>query len=74
MNAKQAKEQGYIIDTHCYPWVAYKGARFEPDEWFLVDPINIELIKDCINKIKDNCSNDINDLCNKILKELNNEA
>lgn len=29
-------EHGYIIDTHCYPNVAYKGARFDPDDIFTV--------------------------------------
>jgi hypothetical protein len=29
---KQAKEDGFIVDTCCYPYVAYKGPRFQPTE------------------------------------------
>lgn len=29
----QAREQGYTIDDTCYPWVAYKGPRFAPDDF-----------------------------------------
>jgi hypothetical protein len=28
----QAEQQGFTIDRHCYPWVAYKGERFKPME------------------------------------------
>ena len=30
---EDAIANGYIIDDHCYPPVAYKGARFAPDKW-----------------------------------------
>lgn len=33
---KEALDAGYIIDNHCYPNVAYKGQRFQPDHWFKV--------------------------------------
>lgn len=29
---------GYLVDTHVYPWVAYKGPRFNPSEWFTCAP------------------------------------
>lgn len=29
---EEAREQGYDIDTHTYPWTAYKGPRFRPLE------------------------------------------
>lgn len=32
--AEEWEEIGYTVDRHCYPWVAYKGPRFEPDIWF----------------------------------------
>jgi hypothetical protein len=28
----QATAEGFTIDRHCYPWVAYKGSRFTPHE------------------------------------------
>jgi hypothetical protein len=30
---KEAEERGYTVDRSCYPWVAYKGLRFNPEEW-----------------------------------------
>lgn len=27
-----ARKEGYILDTHVYPWFAYKGMRFSPIE------------------------------------------
>lgn len=33
INKEEAEKQGYIVDTTTYPWVAYKGSRFQPDEW-----------------------------------------
>lgn len=27
-----ATQQGYTIDTSCYPWFAYKGPRFAPTD------------------------------------------
>lgn len=33
---KELKKQGYIIDTCCYPNIAYKGPRFDPSKWFEV--------------------------------------
>lgn len=32
IDRKQAEVQGFIVDTHCYPWLAYKGDRFAPTE------------------------------------------
>lgn len=32
MTAEEATKLGYDIDRHCYPWVAYKGSRFDPIE------------------------------------------
>lgn len=28
----EAEALGFAVDTSCYPWVAYKGTRFQPDE------------------------------------------
>jgi len=28
----EARERGFTIDTHCYPWLAYKGPRFAPTD------------------------------------------
>lgn len=33
-DAQEARAQGYIVDESCSPWVAYKGPRFNPTEWF----------------------------------------
>ena len=30
MHIAQARAAGFIIDTHCYPPLAYKGPRFNP--------------------------------------------
>lgn len=27
----EAREMGWTVDRHCYPWVAYLGPRFSPD-------------------------------------------
>lgn len=27
------RSEGYNIDETCYPWVAYRGSRFNPDVW-----------------------------------------
>lgn len=32
MHPSDAREQGFTIDTHTYPWTAYKGERFAPTE------------------------------------------
>lgn len=32
-HADEMKAAGFTIDTTCYPWVAYKGARFNPEVW-----------------------------------------
>lgn len=32
MHPDYAKINGYIIDSHCYPWIAYKGDSFRPSE------------------------------------------
>ena len=33
INRVDAMRQGFMIDTTCYPNVAYKGPRFDPTEW-----------------------------------------
>lgn len=33
----KAQAEGFTIDRHCYPWVAYKGPRFSPSEWHVTD-------------------------------------
>jgi hypothetical protein len=32
MTREEAIAQGFVVDTHCYPWCAYRGPRFQPDE------------------------------------------
>ena len=32
INRHKAVERGYVVDDTCYPWVAYKGPRFQPTE------------------------------------------
>jgi hypothetical protein len=36
LTAKEAEEMGFTIDRHVFPWFAYKGARFKPDEFFTI--------------------------------------
>lgn len=31
-HAYDSRADGFVIDETCYPWVAYKGHRFAPDE------------------------------------------
>lgn len=37
MNAREAEDRGYTVDRSTYPWVAYRGRRFDPIELFVVD-------------------------------------
>lgn len=37
MTAEEAERRGYIVDRHCYPWIAYRGPRFVPTKWIVVD-------------------------------------
>jgi hypothetical protein len=32
LTPQEAKQQGFHVDTSCYPWLAYKGPRFKPEE------------------------------------------
>ena len=32
LTIREAKEQGYTVDTTCYPHLGYKGPRFAPTE------------------------------------------
>jgi hypothetical protein len=36
--AADAEADGYRVDRSCYPWVAYKGYRFNPDEFVYMHP------------------------------------
>lgn len=36
MTADQAEAAGYTVDRQAYPWMAYKGARFKPDECLVI--------------------------------------
>ena len=36
MSREQATARGFIIDSTCYPNVAYKGPRFGPDEIYVI--------------------------------------
>ena len=44
-NADSARLAGFTVDDHCYPWVAYKGPRFRPDEWHCVDTDDEALLR-----------------------------
>lgn len=33
-SASEMIREGFSVDRVCYPWVAYKGSRFKPDEWY----------------------------------------
>jgi hypothetical protein len=33
LTPEEARAAGFTIDDTCYPWLAYKGPRFRPDEW-----------------------------------------
>lgn len=33
LTVEQAEATGFTVDKHCYPWTAYKGPRFSPDEF-----------------------------------------
>lgn len=33
----EAEAAGYDVDRSCYPWVAYKGPRFQPTEIHYID-------------------------------------
>jgi hypothetical protein len=37
VNRRDAEEAGYIVDDSVWPWVAYKGSRFDPDAWYIID-------------------------------------
>ena len=32
MTANEARARGWQVDTTHYPWTAYKGPRFDPEE------------------------------------------
>jgi hypothetical protein len=32
MDRIEAEALGFTVDKHCYPWIAYKGSRFNPTE------------------------------------------
>ncbi len=32
ITVQAAEHNGFEIDRSCYPWIAYKGPRFDPDE------------------------------------------
>lgn len=32
MTRVEAEQEGFTVDTHCWPWLGYKGPRFAPTE------------------------------------------
>jgi hypothetical protein len=34
VDPEEMRGKGFTIDDHVYPWVAYKGPRFSPTEWY----------------------------------------
>lgn len=36
MTKEEAESKGYTVDDCVYPWIAYKGPRFNPIEWFAI--------------------------------------
>lgn len=58
-----AKEDGFEIDESCYPWVAYKGPRFNPTEWHYTHTqtehdltVELQILKIKINRLNDWCN------------------
>lgn len=49
---KEADESGLTIDSTCYPNVAYKGDRSEPDEWYEVPTEKEEKATDLLKLCK----------------------
>ena len=51
---QEAEAQGYTVDTHVYPWVAYRGPRFNPTEWHTVltdKETHVERLADALRKL-----------------------
>ena len=36
VDSKSARDNGFMVDSCCYPWVAYKGPRFNPKEYYVI--------------------------------------
>lgn len=54
MTRKQAEQAGYTVDTHCSPWLGYKGPRFAPTERITVltdlEAELLEALKDMLER------------------------
>lgn len=63
LTSKAAASQGYTVDHHVYPWAAYKGPRFRPNEMreCLTD-LEAELLKACKSRVESCCGTDVADL------------
>lgn len=48
-SAAEAEQKGYTVDRSCYPWVAYKGSRFDPTEFFYILTDNENHLVDLLN-------------------------
>ena len=56
MSAAEAERQGFTLDEHCNPPVAYKGPRFDPDAWCYVESSlsnYAQRVKDVVDKNKE---------------------
>ena len=46
LGRKQAERAGYTVDTHCSPWLGYKGPRFAPtDRITILTDLEAELLE-----------------------------
>ena len=46
LSHQELKQQGYIIDSTCYPNIYYKGHRFDPAEWgHVLTNLEFDLLK-----------------------------
>lgn len=54
MTRNEATKQGYKIDDTCYPNIAYKGLRFDPDECLDVPTVIEEQLIDNLSEVLDN--------------------
>jgi len=50
---KEAEAAGFVVDTCCYPWIAYRGPRFDPTEHKeILTDIEAELAEKVLGAIK----------------------
>jgi hypothetical protein len=60
-----ARNMGYTIDNHCYPWVAYKGPRFRPDAIGYCYTDVEEICLRALGQIENDSEDELSRLCAK---------